>query len=123
MLARWGLLRDTRRRDGRPKEAVMAIHQTAHYRVNEAAVPEVKAAIVEFVDYVRANEPGTRLYAAWQQEDDPTRFVHLFIFEDEAAQAAHSGSSAVNRFESAYSPHLLGGPVVFTDYVLVADNL
>ena len=101
----------------------MAIYQTAHYRVNEAAVAEVKAAIVEFVDYVRASEPGTRLYAAWQQEDDPTRFVHLFIFENEAAQAAHSGSSAVNRFESIYAPHLLGGPVVFTDYALVAANI
>ena len=101
----------------------MAIYQTAHYQVDEAAVAEVKQAIDGFVDYVRASEPGTKLYAAWQQEDDPTRFVHLFIFEDEAAQAAHSGSSAVNRFESIYSPHLVGGPVVFTDYVLVADNL
>ena len=54
---------------------------------------------------------------------DPTRFVHLFIFEDEAAQAAHSTSSAVGRFEAAYAPHLLGGPVVFTHYALVADNL
>ncbi len=101
----------------------MPIYQTAHYQVNEAAVAEVKAAIVEFVDHVRASEPGTRLYAAWQQRDDPTRFVHLFIFEDEAAQDAHSVSSAVNRFESIYGPHLQGGPVVFTDYVLVADNI
>jgi quinol monooxygenase YgiN len=117
------LARDTLRTHERPKEAAVAIFQTAHYQVNEAAVPDVKAAIAEFVSYVRANEPGTKLYAAWQQEDDPTRFVHLFIFEDEAAQATHSGSSAVTRFESVYSPHLLDGPVVFTDYVLVADNL
>ena len=101
----------------------MAIYQTAYYQVNEAAVAEVKAAIDAFVDYVRASEPATRLYAAWQREDDPTRFVHLFIFEDEAAQAAHSGSGAVTRFESIYAPHLVGGPVVFTDYVLVADNI
>ena len=101
----------------------MTIYQTAHYQVREAAVDEVKAAIAGFVDHVRTSEPGTRLYAAWQQEDDPTRFVHLFIFEDEAAQAAHSTSSAVGRFEAAYAPHLVGGPVVFTDYALVADNL
>jgi acetaldehyde dehydrogenase (acetylating) len=50
----------------------MPIHQTAHYQVNESADEDVKAAIVEFVRYVKANEPGTRLYAAWQQEDDPT---------------------------------------------------
>jgi quinol monooxygenase YgiN len=74
------------------------------------------------VQYVRANEPGTRLYAAWQEDDDPTRFVHLFIFEDETAQAAHGDSSAVKRFEAIYSPELVGGPVVFTDFGLVADN-
>jgi hypothetical protein len=51
-----------------------------------------------------------------------TQLVHLFIFEDEAAQAAHGESAAVGKFESVYSPELSGGPVVFTDYVLVADN-
>jgi quinol monooxygenase YgiN len=100
----------------------MAIYQTAHYQVNPAATDRVKAAIEEFVRYVAEHEPGTRLYAAWQQEDDPTRFVHLFIFEDEAAQAAHSESAAVERFESIYGPELVGGPVVFTDHLQVATN-
>src|SRR5712692_7701297 len=76
----------------------------------------------EFVPYVRANEPGTKLYQAWQQKDDPTRFVHFFIFEDEAAHAAHAGSEAVKRFEAAYRPELSEGDVVFTDYQLVAAN-
>lgn len=100
----------------------MPIYQTATYRVNEDAVEEVKAAIVEFVDYVRANEPGTRLYAAWQQAEDPTRFIHLFTFEDADAQAAHGRSDAVARFEAVYGPQLVDGPVVFTDHVLIADN-
>jgi len=100
----------------------MPIYQTAHYHVTAASVETVRAAIEEFVAYVAANEPGSRLYSAWQQADDPTRFVHLFIFEDRAAQDAHSESDAVRRFESVYGPHLVGGPVVFTDYVLVASN-
>jgi hypothetical protein len=29
----------------------------------------------------------------------------------------------VKRFESVYSPELVGGPVVFTDYNMVASNL
>lgn len=61
-------------------------------------------------------------YAAWQQKDDPTRFVHFFIFADEAAHAIHGRSEAVKRFESVYAPELVGGPVVFTDYDLVATN-
>jgi quinol monooxygenase YgiN len=53
---------------------------------------------------------------------DPTRFVHFFIFEDEAAHAAHAGSAAVKRFEAAYRPELSEGDVVFTDYQLIAAN-
>ncbi|HKT05498.1 MAG TPA: antibiotic biosynthesis monooxygenase family protein [Rugosimonospora sp.] len=99
----------------------MPIYQTAHYQVNASAVDKVRAAIEEFVGYVAEHEPGSRLYAAWQSQDDPTRFVHLFIFEDEAAHEAHGGSAAVRRFESVYGPELVGGPVVFTDYVDVAS--
>src|SRR5258707_193741 len=76
----------------------------------------------QFAQYVQANEPGTKMYVAWQQKDDPTRFVHFFIFESEAAQLAHSQSKAVKRFESTYRPELAGGDVVFTGYLPVATN-
>jgi len=94
----------------------MAIYTIAEYSVRSSGVEKVKRAIEAFVRYVKANEPGTRMYLAWQQKDDPTRFVHFFIFEDEAAHKAHSKSEAVKRFESAYRPELAGGDVVFTDY-------
>ena len=100
----------------------MAIYTVAEYRVRPEAVEKVKRAIQEFVPYVRAKEPGTRMYLAWQRQDDPTRFVHFFIFEDDHAHEAHSGSEAVKRFEAAYRPELAGGSVVFTDYNLIATN-
>jgi quinol monooxygenase YgiN len=100
----------------------MPIQTIAHYRVKLSGVDKVKRAIVEFVPYVKAHEPGTRLYVAWQQKDDPTRFVHFFIFEDEAAHGAHASSEAVKRFEAAYGPELAEGSVVFTDYAVVATN-
>ena len=100
----------------------MAIYQTAEYRVSADGVEEVRRAIAEFVDYVRANEPGTRMYAAWQRQDDRTRFIHLFIFDSEAAQTAHSESAAVAAFEATYRPHLVDGDVTFTDFDLVASN-
>ena len=99
----------------------MPIHTIAHYRVRLSGVDKVKQAIAEFVPHVRANEPGTRLYLAWQQKDDPTRFVHFFMFEDVAAHEAHGNSAAVKKFEAAYSPELVGGDVVFTDYKVIAD--
>ena len=100
----------------------MPIYQTAHYQVNPDAVDKVKAAIVEFVDYVAAHEPGTRIYTAWQEESDPTKFVHLFEFADEEAHEAHGTSAAVQMFEEVYQPELAAGPVVFTDYLQLASN-
>jgi quinol monooxygenase YgiN len=100
----------------------MPVYTIAQYQVKPNAVEKIKKAIEEFVRYVKANEPRTRLYLAWQQKDDPTTFVHFFIFEDEAAHQVHGESSAVKRFESVYTPELVGGPVDFTDYNLVASN-
>ena len=100
----------------------MPIYQLAHYQVRAEAVAQVKQAIDEFVTYIQASERGTQVYLAWQQEADPTRFTHVFIFEDEAAQSAHSESEAGRRFEAADSPHLVGGPVQFVDYDWVAGK-
>ena len=97
----------------------MALYQTGSYQVKPAAVNKVKQAIKEFVAYVKAKEPGTQMYLAWQQKDDPTRFIHLFIFQDAAAQKRHGESEAVKRFEAIYAAELVGGDVVFTDYKMV----
>jgi quinol monooxygenase YgiN len=100
----------------------MTIYTIAKYRVRSSSVDRVKRAIEEFVRYVQANEPGTQMYVAWHEKDDPTRFVHFFIFENEAAHTVHSESAAVKRFEAAYRPELDGGDVVFTDYRMVATT-
>jgi len=68
------------------------------------------------------SRPPTRMYTAWQQQDDPTRFVHLFEFADEAAHQAHGSSDAVRQFEAVYVPELVAGPVVFTNYEQIATN-
>lgn len=100
----------------------MAIYQTGGYQVKPAAVDKVRQAIKDFVRYVQENEPGTKMYLAWQQKSDPTRFLHLFIFEDAAAHTRHGQSEAVKRFESVYSPELVDGDVVFTDYELISGK-
>ncbi len=100
----------------------MPLYQPGGYQVKPSAVNKVKQAIKEFVAYVQANEPGTQMYLAWQQKDDPTHFLHLFIFEDAAAQRRHGQSEAVKRFEGIYSPELVGGGVVFTDYEIIAGK-
>lgn len=100
----------------------MPLYITATYQVKPQAVEKVQTAVEEFTQYVKENEPGTRMYIAWQQKGDPTKFIHFFIFEDEKAQEIHSKSEAVKKFESIYSPELIGGDVIFTDYGFVATN-
>lgn len=100
----------------------MPIYTIAEYKVKPQGVAKVKQAIQRFVPHVKAHEPGTRMYLAWQEKEDPTRFVHFFLFDDEAALDAHARSEAVKQFEAAYGPELDGGPVVFTDYELVAEK-
>ncbi len=98
------------------------IYQAAYYQVNEQSVDKVKEAVKEFTQYIKENEPGTIMYLSCQKKDDPTRFVHFFIFKDETAQDIHSKSVAVKKFEAIYSPELVGKGVSFADYKLVATN-
>ncbi|HEV2546675.1 MAG TPA: nuclear transport factor 2 family protein [Stellaceae bacterium] len=100
----------------------MAIYQTGGYRVNASAVDKVKKAIKDFVPHIAEHEPGTEMYLAWQQKDDPTRFLHLFIFADAAAQKRHGQSDAVHSFEAAYGSELVDGDVLFTNYEMVAGK-
>jgi quinol monooxygenase YgiN len=79
--------------------------------VKPAAVSKVNQAIQEFVCYVQANEPGTQIYLAWQEKNDPTKFVQLFIFADAEARAHHGQSEAVRRFKSVYTPEPEDQPV------------
>jgi len=97
------------------------IRQLATYQVRPAAVDRVLGAIREFVAYVKANEPGTLRYEAWQEKGDPTRFAHVFVFRDADAEEAHSRSAAVKTFSGILYPECLA-PVQFVDFELVATN-
>ena len=97
------------------------IRQLARYQVRSESLPRVLAAIDEFVAYVRANESGTLRYEVWQEKDDPTRFVHLFVFRDIEADGVHSASAEVKKFAGILYPDCLA-PVEFVDYREIASN-
>ena len=96
---------------GQPGE----IHELARYEVRPEALDEVIAAIHEFVAYVRANEAGALRYEVWQEREHPTRFVHLFVWRDEAANRLHGESEAVKKFAGILYPKCLA-PVEFVEY-------
>ena len=97
------------------------IHELARYEVRPEALEEVLAAIHEFVAYVRDNEPGALRYEVWQESEHPTRFVHLFVWRDEASNKLHGESAAVKKFAGTLYPKCLA-PVEFTEYRQVDAN-
>lgn len=103
--------------DSKTKE----IRQLARYQVRPEALDKCLAAIREFVAYVKANEAGTLRYDVWQEQNDPTRFVHIFTFRDADADRIHSESAAVKKFSSILYPECLA-PVEFIDYQQFISN-
>ena len=98
------------------------IRQLARYQVRQESLDICLAAIRDFAAYVRKNEKGTLRYDVWQEQNDPTRFVHIFTFRDAEADRIHSESAEVKKFASILYPECLA-PVEFIDYQQVASNV
>lgn len=98
------------------------IRELARYQVRPEALDRVLAAIHTFVAYVRSREPGTLRYEVWQEQADPTRFVHIFTFRDAEASRLHSESAEVKTFAGILYPECLK-PVEFVQYQAVDSNL
>jgi quinol monooxygenase YgiN len=99
----------------------MPIYQTARFQVRPESLAKCREAIKEFVRYVRDTEGNTLLYVALQEKDDPTKFFHYFIFQDEVARERHEDSDAITRFTSILYPETLA-PVEFTEFTIVATT-
>lgn len=99
----------------------MRVHQTARFKVRPESLQKCQEAIREFVEYVKAREPGTLMYVSLQQRDDPASFLHYFVFQDEAARDLHANSDAVRRFTLVLYPETLA-PVEFTEYTVAAST-
>jgi len=98
------------------------IRQLTRYQVHPESLEICLAAINEFVAYVRANEAGTLRYEVWQERNDSTRFVHVFVFRDAEADRIHSESAAVKKLSSILYPQCLA-PVEFIDYQHVVSKI
>jgi quinol monooxygenase YgiN len=53
---------------------------------------EAVAAFGQMMDHVKANEPGTLVYALHEDAKDPNVLYFYELYEDQDALAAHSGS-------------------------------
>lgn len=97
------------------------IHELARYEVRPEALDTCLSAIHEFVEYVRASEPGALRYEVWQEAERPTRFVHIFVWRDEEANRIHGESAAVKKFARILYPNCIA-PVEFIEYRQIDAN-
>jgi quinol monooxygenase YgiN len=61
----------------------------------EGKADELKAVITDLVAAVESGEPGTLVYAAAQDSDDPNVFWFYEVYGSQDAAAAHAGGQAL----------------------------
>jgi len=89
----------------------MTVSVIATLQVQEDKVDEFKAAALEQVATVQANEPGCSLYTL-NQGDDPTTFTFMERYDDDAAFAEHGNTDYFRAFFAAAGEMLTGRPEV-----------
>jgi quinol monooxygenase YgiN len=99
----------------------MPIYMTARFHVEPQSVQACLYAINDFIDGIRASEPGTLQYTSVQDFEDSFAFLHFFAFEDEAAEEAHRNSANTLTFVEALYPHV-EGDVMFQRWNAVAST-
>jgi quinol monooxygenase YgiN len=72
---------------------------------------EFKAAALQLIAAVRANEPGCLLYTL-NQGDAPDTFIFIERYADEEALAAHRGTAHFKTLGRAMGAFMDGPPVV-----------
>ncbi len=79
-------------------------HVFVPYKVKPDAVETVKVIIGKFISEIKKNEPGTLFYRSFQEEEDPTSFVHIMAFSNEEAENLHKESAYCRGFTDVLYP-------------------
>jgi quinol monooxygenase YgiN len=65
---------------------------------DEASAQAYDRLVAETVERIKADEPGTLVYACHRVEGEPLRRVFYELYRDKAAFDAHSGAAHVRRY-------------------------
>lgn len=80
-----------------------------HMRVSPENTAAYEAALAEMTAKVRANEPGVAHYGFARSAEDPTTYVVIEVYRDEAAIAAHWETDYIQPSLAKTTPLVDGG--------------
>jgi quinol monooxygenase YgiN len=86
------------------------IYRKAEFKVRPDKVEEAEGIIASFIAQVHTNEPDTKIYDAFLQEDGST-FMHLMAFSGVDAEEHHRNTSYVQEFVAKLYPLCEDQPV------------
>ncbi|MDE1814070.1 MAG: antibiotic biosynthesis monooxygenase [Thaumarchaeota archaeon] len=88
------------------------------YKIKKKKLTKATNAILEYVEQVKKNEPGTMKYTVFQDENDCTLFIHVMSFADKAAKKTHEKSEHLKKLKKILVP-ISKGKAVYTSMVAV----
>jgi quinol monooxygenase YgiN len=90
----------------------MAIGVVATIKIKEGANEAFEAVANELMAAVRANEPGNKVYQFCRSKAEPTTYVVMEIYADQAALEAHGKSEHFRTIGPKMGPSMAGRPDV-----------
>ena len=90
----------------------MAIGVVATIKIKEGTNAAFEAVAQEMMAAVRANEPGNTVYQFCKSKTEPTTYVVMEIYADQAALEAHGKSDHFRSIGPKMGPSMAGRPDV-----------
>jgi quinol monooxygenase YgiN len=89
---------------------------SVQYKIKKKKLAKAKDAILEYVEAVKKNEPGTTEYKVYQYDDDNAVFIHIMSFVDKSAKKTHEKSEHLKKLKKILVP-ISKGKAVYTNMV------
>lgn len=84
----------------------------AKMKIQAGREAEAERALLDMIEYVRANEPGTTRYVLHRGLGDPTQLLMYEQYADQSAVDTHGTSARIQQLFGTLGPLLDGQPSI-----------
>jgi quinol monooxygenase YgiN len=104
-----------------PQGGKIMMRAHIRYQVKEDQIDANKEAVSDFIEKVKASGDSTYRYECFQSKKEPSHFVHVAFFDDEAAKDRFFAPDYFKEFSEGLKSRCAEGPNA-TFYELVATS-